>query len=69
MKNSKVKRLIMDLGVTQEDISKKYDVDKGNLSKVISGQRRTQSVRRIVAEYLGLEYSEVWGLTDKDDSR
>jgi lambda repressor-like predicted transcriptional regulator len=57
-KNIKIK--MIEKGVSQVDLIKEYGFDKGDLSKVVHGKRKTRKIRVAIANKLGLEYNDLF---------
>lgn len=64
VKNTHVKILLLQKNKTQRDICNLFSIDPGTLSKNISGERKTASIREKVADFLDMPYEEVWGPVD-----
>ena len=58
----KVKTLMLQKGVKQIDIIKNFGFDKGDVSKVINGVRKTPKIRAAIAEKLDMTVEEVFNV-------
>lgn len=56
----RVKLAMLNSDVTQIYLVQKYGIDRGDLSKVISGQRKTPHIREVIASEVGLPVSELF---------
>lgn len=58
---NRVKILMLQRDVSQVHIVNKYKFDKGDVSKVVHGKRRTRAIQEAIASELGMSVDEVFG--------
>ncbi len=62
----RVKIEMLKKGVKQIDIIKSYGFDKGDLSKVIAGKRKTKKIRQAVALMLEAQVDELFVVVEQE---
>lgn len=63
--NRKVKSLMVFQGLQNKHVAKKARVTCTWVSLVVCGHRKSARIQGLIAEILGLPYSEVWGEKNK----
>jgi hypothetical protein len=61
LERNKVKILMLQKDIPQTRIVEKYNFDKGDVSKVVHGKRKTKSIREAIAKELGMSIDDVFG--------
>ena len=61
LEKNRVKILMLQRDIPQTRIVEKYNFDKGDVSKVVHGKRKTKSIREAIAKELGLAVDDVFG--------
>lgn len=58
---NRVKILMLQKDVSQVQIVNKYKFDKGDVSKVVHGKRRTRAIQEAIARELQMTVEDVFG--------
>ena len=58
---NRVKILMLQKDISQVSIVNKYKFDKGDVSKVVHGKRRTRAIQEAIAQELGMPVTDVFG--------
>lgn len=56
----RIKKMMIDAGVTGSDIARSVNVDNTTIYHTISGRRKSLRMRSAIAEALGKSVSELW---------
>lgn len=59
--NRKVKALMVLKGVKNLDIAREMHVSKTWVSLVLCGHKRSDRIRKAIADAVGMDVEEVWG--------
>lgn len=59
---NRVKILMLQKDISQVHIVNKYKFDKGDVSKVVHGKRRTKAIQEAIARELDMGLDEVFGM-------
>lgn len=63
--NAKVKAMMVLKGVKQRDICRALKVKPGTVSLIVSGRKKSDRIRRAIAQALGVSIQELWPETPK----
>ena len=58
---NRVKILMLQKDISQVQIVNKYKFDKGDVSKVVHGKRKTKAIQEAIARELNMPLDEVFG--------
>lgn len=58
---NRVKILMLQKDISQVHIVNKYRFDKGDVSKVVHGKRKTRAIQEAIARELNMAVEEVFG--------
>ena len=58
---NRVKILMLQKDISQVDIVNKYKFDKGDVSKVVHGKRKTRAIQEAIARELNMSVEDVFG--------
>ncbi len=56
-----IRVLLLQEGLTQADIGRKLGISIQAVNYVVTGDRRTARTREAIAEFLDVDYGELWG--------
>lgn len=64
LSKNQIRALLVERGISQNDIASKLGVTPAAVSWVISGRNKTPHIRREIANTAGIPYAKMWGNDD-----